>query len=483
MRAFCARDGLGNDRWNEGEVGVVEGLNNAVEHGAPGSRTRWCGSAGVGRTKPWRCKSPIPAISCRFPPRSPNSPRISSPRAAGTLPHARDDGRSRARAGRGRTAQGDSAEAGRAKARTGGAAGRRNRGASTGDDRGSERELRKSLRAFPVRGETGHGLDVRRVCGGRLTATPGTHAEQRVPSAPRERARRDTRADSFPRDATGNSWRHGYPSKRHGSRAGSFAKSARAPSKTAGACRKATLSGWPGPVRLCLPRSLPGRCPGIFSPAPPRAVGYFSAGETSVVRAVAEFIGIARGTATLKAHWLDQQRAARELEIAAEIQQSLLPRSFQTRQEAAFRRIAGVKRSEAITWTRFRSRERECSSRSRMSWGRECPRRCWRPSCAPGSARGSTWRRHRVCCSPRSTGRSGGPHPPRYVHHGAGDIRARGQRQIGLCQRRALPHFKIFAARRVARANPGRMVPLGVLPGAVYSSFTTRCSRGSGSSS
>ena len=67
---------------------------------------------------------------------------------------------------------------------------------------------------------------------------------------------------------------------------------------------------------------------GVFSLLRSRAKGYFSAGEIGVMRAVTEFIGIARATATFKGHRVDQQKADRELEIAARIQQSLLPRSF-----------------------------------------------------------------------------------------------------------------------------------------------------------
>jgi serine phosphatase RsbU (regulator of sigma subunit)/anti-sigma regulatory factor (Ser/Thr protein kinase) len=55
---------------------------------------------------------------------------------------------------------------------------------------------------------------------------------------------------------------------------------------------------------------------------------FFSAAQTNVMRVVGEFIGIARATATLQMQRQEQQRTIRELEIAAEIQQMLLPRAF-----------------------------------------------------------------------------------------------------------------------------------------------------------
>ncbi len=54
----------------------------------------------------------------------------------------------------------------------------------------------------------------------------------------------------------------------------------------------------------------------------------FNAAQTNIIRVVAEFIGIAHATATLQAQRREQQRTIRELEIASEIQQLLLPRSF-----------------------------------------------------------------------------------------------------------------------------------------------------------
>ena len=55
---------------------------------------------------------------------------------------------------------------------------------------------------------------------------------------------------------------------------------------------------------------------------------HFSAAQIHLVRAVADFLGIARTTAHLQKQRQEQQRALREMEIAAEIQQLLLPRHF-----------------------------------------------------------------------------------------------------------------------------------------------------------
>ena len=71
---------------------------------------------------------------------------------------------------------------------------------------------------------------------------------------------------------------------------------------------------------------------------------HFSAAQIHLVRAVADFLGIARTTAHLQEQRQSQQRALRELEIAAEIQQLLLPRFFPT---SARSKIFGV--SQAAT--------------------------------------------------------------------------------------------------------------------------------------
>ena len=56
--------------------------------------------------------------------------------------------------------------------------------------------------------------------------------------------------------------------------------------------------------------------------------GYFSAGELGLIRVVADFLGIVRTTNILQEQRQAQQRALRELEIASDIQHSLLPRTF-----------------------------------------------------------------------------------------------------------------------------------------------------------
>ena len=68
-------------------------------------------------------------------------------------------------------------------------------------------------------------------------------------------------------------------------------------------------------------------------------LGYFSAGELGLIRVVADFLGIVRTTNILQEQREAQQRALRELEIASDIQQSLLPRTFP---DNAGYRICGV---------------------------------------------------------------------------------------------------------------------------------------------
>ena len=67
---------------------------------------------------------------------------------------------------------------------------------------------------------------------------------------------------------------------------------------------------------------------GILTVVRTKADPFFTAAEISLGRVVAHFLGIARMTSTLSAQRLAQQRAMREMEIAAEIQQSLLPKAF-----------------------------------------------------------------------------------------------------------------------------------------------------------
>ena len=93
-------------------------------------------------------------------------------------------------------------------------------------------------------------------------------------------------------------------------------------------------------------------CPVLFQGVPigvvsiirRKAEPHFSAAQIHLVRAVGDFLGIARTTAILQEQRQTQQRAMRELEIASEIQQLLLPRFFPT---SAKSRIFGI--SQAAT--------------------------------------------------------------------------------------------------------------------------------------
>ena len=93
-------------------------------------------------------------------------------------------------------------------------------------------------------------------------------------------------------------------------------------------------------------------CPVLFQGAPIGVVSivrrksepHFSAAQIHLVRAVGDFLGIARTTAILQEQRQSQQRALRELEIASEIQQLLLPRSFPSNAKS---RIFGI--SQAAT--------------------------------------------------------------------------------------------------------------------------------------
>jgi serine phosphatase RsbU (regulator of sigma subunit) len=57
---------------------------------------------------------------------------------------------------------------------------------------------------------------------------------------------------------------------------------------------------------------------------------YFSAGETALVRVVADFLGVVYTTHVLQEQRQAQLQLRRELQIASDIQQSLLPRHFPT---------------------------------------------------------------------------------------------------------------------------------------------------------
>jgi serine phosphatase RsbU (regulator of sigma subunit) len=78
---------------------------------------------------------------------------------------------------------------------------------------------------------------------------------------------------------------------------------------------------------------------GVLTIIRPEATSYFTAGQISIIGVVADFLGIGRTIANLQEQRQSQQRAMRELEIAAEIQQSLLPKSFP---DSATTRIFGI---------------------------------------------------------------------------------------------------------------------------------------------
>jgi len=67
---------------------------------------------------------------------------------------------------------------------------------------------------------------------------------------------------------------------------------------------------------------------GILAVVRKEASPYFTAGEIQITSTVADFLGIARTMALSQERRQVQQRTERELEIAAEIQQSLLPKTF-----------------------------------------------------------------------------------------------------------------------------------------------------------
>jgi serine phosphatase RsbU (regulator of sigma subunit)/anti-sigma regulatory factor (Ser/Thr protein kinase) len=67
---------------------------------------------------------------------------------------------------------------------------------------------------------------------------------------------------------------------------------------------------------------------GVLSVVRGYSNAYFTAGEIRLIGTVADFLGIARTMAVSQEHRQAQQRVERELEIAAEIQRSLLPDSY-----------------------------------------------------------------------------------------------------------------------------------------------------------
>ncbi len=81
-------------------------------------------------------------------------------------------------------------------------------------------------------------------------------------------------------------------------------------------------------VAFVCPLFFQGEVLGVLTVLRLKAHPFFSAGQVSLMRTIAEFLGIARTTMLLQQQRQEEQRAIRELEIAAEIQQSLVPKSF-----------------------------------------------------------------------------------------------------------------------------------------------------------
>ena len=84
----------------------------------------------------------------------------------------------------------------------------------------------------------------------------------------------------------------------------------------------------PGWIAFCTPIFFRQEVIGLLCVARRRGGDYFTAGQLGLMRVVAEFLGIAHRNALLQRQRELQLRAARELEIASEIQRSLLPRHF-----------------------------------------------------------------------------------------------------------------------------------------------------------
>jgi len=84
----------------------------------------------------------------------------------------------------------------------------------------------------------------------------------------------------------------------------------------------------PGLIAFCTPIFFRQEVLGLLCVARRRGEAYFTAGQLGLMRVVAEFLGIAHRNALLQRQRELQLRAVRELEIASEIQRSLLPRHF-----------------------------------------------------------------------------------------------------------------------------------------------------------
>lgn len=83
---------------------------------------------------------------------------------------------------------------------------------------------------------------------------------------------------------------------------------------------------------------------GVFSVTRPPGASPFSETQTNFIRGVSDFIGMALTTLSVQGQRASQQRAVRELEIAATIQTALLPKEFP---ENSNYRIYGQSRSAA----------------------------------------------------------------------------------------------------------------------------------------
>jgi len=92
-------------------------------------------------------------------------------------------------------------------------------------------------------------------------------------------------------------------------------------------------------VAFVCPLFFQGKVLGVLTVLRLKELPFFSAGQISLMRTIAEYLGIARTTMLLQQQRQEEQRAIRELEIAAEIQQSLVPRSFPSTPKA---RVFGV---------------------------------------------------------------------------------------------------------------------------------------------
>jgi serine phosphatase RsbU (regulator of sigma subunit) len=93
-----------------------------------------------------------------------------------------------------------------------------------------------------------------------------------------------------------------------------------------------------GAAFIC-PLSFQGKVLGVLTVLRLKEFPFFSAGQISLMRTVAEYLGIGRTTMLLQQQRQEEQRAIRELEIAAEIQQSLVPKSFPSNPQV---RVFGV---------------------------------------------------------------------------------------------------------------------------------------------